>query len=208
MAPGSLGEADIKETTLTLPEGVQAAAGSANGLDVCHVGAAGFNGRDANGAGVFEQEQEGQLQAELEAQSFTATPAGCPDAAKIGSVEVETPLLPHTLTGGLFLASQDSNPFKPPLVLYLIASEEEPIHHEWSKVLIKLAGEIKISESGQLISVFKKTPQAPFEHLRIHLFGGERAAQATPASIRDFTGKSFVFSLLAVKTPEGAASSK
>jgi hypothetical protein len=180
MSPNSLGEADIKETTLTLPEGVQAAAGSANGLDVCHVGAAGFNGRDFNSAGIFE-EDEGQLQAELAAQSFTAAPAGCPEAGKIGSVEVETPLLPHTLTGGLYLASQNTNPFKPPLVLYLIASEEEPIHHEWSKVLIKLAGEIKIAESGRLISVFKNTPQAPFEHLRIHLFGGERAAQATPA---------------------------
>jgi hypothetical protein len=145
---------------------VQASAGAANGLGTCGLGESGLLGEP------FETSFT---------QQFSPYPATCADAAKIGSVEIETPLLPHTLTGALYLGSQNTNPFQPPLVAYLIATEEEPIHHEWSKVLIKLAGEIKITPSGQLISVFKNTPQAPFEHLRIHLFGGPGASQATPA---------------------------
>ncbi|HEV2980903.1 MAG TPA: hypothetical protein VGX51_05695, partial [Solirubrobacteraceae bacterium] len=170
MKPGALGEADIKDTTLTLPEGVQASAGAANGLGACGTGESGLLGG------------EGAPFTEGFAQQFTPTVASCPDAAKIGTVEIETPLLPHTLTGSLYLGTQNTDPFAPPLGLYLIATEEEPVHHEWSKVLIKLAGEIMIDpNTGQLVSKFKDTPQAPFEHLRIHLFGGSRASQATPA---------------------------
>lgn len=174
MSPTRYGEADVRSTTLALPPGVQASAGAANGLNVCGTGETGLLGDPL--ASSF-------------AQQFTANPASCPEAAKIGTVEVNTPLLPHPLTGSLYLGNQNTNPFMPPLVLYLIATEEEPVKHEWSKVLIKLAGEVNIcqvvggpcQEVGQLVSTFRETPQAPFEHLTIHLFGNERASQATPA---------------------------
>jgi hypothetical protein len=193
MSPTSNGEADIKETILTLPEGVEANAGAANGLDVCEAEGAGFNGThlnlvgqfeeatDFNGEGLYEEAFEPPLNGQLAAQHFTSAAAACPNGAKIGTVEVETPLLPHTLTGSLYLGEQNTNPFQPFLVLYLVATEEEPIKHEWSKVLIKLAGDVRIGSNGQLVSTFKNTPQAPFEHLRIHLFGGPRASQSTPA---------------------------
>jgi hypothetical protein len=173
--PPALGEADIKDTTLALPLGVEASAGAANGLDTCGLGQTGLLGEPL-GTG-FEQE-------------FTPGLATCPDAAKVGEVEVNTPLLPHPVTGGLFLGTQNTNPFQPPLVLYLIASEEEPIHHEGSKVLIKLAGEVRIESNGQLVSSFRHTPQAPFERLRVHLFGGGTASQSTPAHCGTYTAKS------------------
>ena len=84
-------------------------------------------------------------------------------------------MLQDPLTGSVYLAEQDTNPFASPLVLYLIA--EEPS----SKVLIKLAGEVQISPSGQLISDFRHLPQAPFEHFTLHLTDGAQASQATPA---------------------------
>jgi hypothetical protein len=181
MSPTHTGEADIKETTLTLPVGVEANAGAANGLTTCSSGETGLlSSKPGEPERPFNENFE---------QQFTSSPAGCPNGAKLGNVTVETPLLPHPLTGGLYLGEQHTNPFAPPLALYLIATEEEPVKHEWSKVLIKLAGEIKICQdatapceaAGQLTSTFRHTPQAPFEHLKIQLFSGSRASQSTPA---------------------------
>jgi hypothetical protein len=165
--PPALAEGDIKETKLELPEGLAASAGAANGLGTCGLGQSGLLGEP------FEEHFE---------QQFTPDVASCPDAANVGTVEVNTPFLPNPLHGSVYLGIQNTNPFAPPLVGYLIATEENPVTREGSKVLIKLAGEVKIDpNTGHLISVFKNTPQAPFEHLRVHLFGGERASQATPA---------------------------
>jgi hypothetical protein len=163
----SKAEAAISETTLELPPGVQANPASADGLGTCSDTQAGFNAPDTD--------TEGALANDLSEQSFTPAAASCPESAKIGTVKVETPVLKEPLTGSVYLAEQDTNPFASPLVIYLIA--EEPV----SKVLIKLAGEVQITPSGQLISDFRDLPQAPFEHLTLHLTNGPQASQATPA---------------------------
>jgi len=177
LTDGKRAEADIKSTTLELPSELETSAGAANSLTTCGVGQAGFN------------EVGGSLGAQLEEQSFSFLSPGareegvephCPDPSKIGTVEINTPFLSKPVTGSLYLASQDTNPFASPLVLYMIAEEPE------SKVLVKLAGEVEIRSNGQLVSTFKKTPQVAFEHLKLHLFNGsgtgaETAAQATPA---------------------------
>ena len=55
----------------------------------------------------------------------TAAEVACPDASKLGQVEVTTPLLTHPLVGGVFLAQQGnlpgngSNPFGSLLALYM-----------------------------------------------------------------------------------------
>jgi hypothetical protein len=200
MKAGALGEADIRETTLVLPPEVTASAGAANGLLPCGVEETGL--LNAAGSGPAGNGDTGEpLANELAAQRFTADKWACPaqrigevieEPSKIGEVVINTPLLPHPVSGGLYLAMQNTNPFRPLLVLYLLATEEEPIHEEWSKIVVKLAGDVKIcqavgedngicKEVGQLVSTFKNTPQAPVERLSIHLFGGARAAQATPA---------------------------
>ena len=172
--PNVKADPDVRETTLTLPEELQTNAGAANGLTTCSAQTLGLK------TGLGESTQ---LENQLDNEDFTSEPAACPQAAKIGTVEVETPLLSHKLEGAVYLADQDTNPFASPLVLYLIA-EEEPnrINKEEPRVLVKLAGEVKINATtGQLVSTFKNTPQAPFEHLRLHLFDGPKASQATPA---------------------------
>ncbi|HTQ68049.1 MAG TPA: hypothetical protein VMI13_05105 [Solirubrobacteraceae bacterium] len=163
-----LAEADIKETTLALPEGMTTSAGAVNGLETCNVEQAGFSGLDSDTGSVLE--------GEIAAQQFTPAPASCPEASKIGTVRIKTPVLAKELTGSVYLADQNTNPFGSPLALYLMAEEPD------SKVLVKLVGEVVINQvNGQLVSHFRNTPQAPFETLELKLFKTERATQSTPA---------------------------
>jgi hypothetical protein len=164
-------EAAIESTTLELPEGIQASPGAASGLVSCSAVQVGFN--QPLNAG-FQESLAENLQTEND--DFSALPVTCPEEAKIGTVNIKTPLLEEELTGSVYLASQDTDPFASPLVLYIVAEEKE------SEVLVKLAGEVQINPStGQLTSVFKNTPETPFETLTLHLANTERASQETPA---------------------------
>jgi hypothetical protein len=168
LAAGGLAAADVRETRVTLPEGVQANPGAANGLASCSVGASGFS-RSASDTG-------NTLESDIGEQQFSPAGVSCPDASKLANVSIHTPLLPNPLEGFVYLGEQDTNPFASPLVVYLIA--EDPV----SGVRVKLAGEVKIDPStGRLESVFKDTPPLPFDKLEFDLYEGPRASQATPA---------------------------
>ena len=176
LSANGVAEADVKETELTFPEGLQANAGAADGLETCSVGAMGFEGSEG-------ETPESGLESTIERQPFTTAAPTCPDASKIGEVEVHSPLLEHNLKGFAYLAGQDTNPFKSPLVLYFFA--EDPI----SGVRVKLAGETRILPNGQLVGVFKNTPPLPSEIITLHLFDGPRASLATPPYCRPYEAK-------------------
>ena len=161
-----LAEADVRSTTVALPAGMQLNPSAANGLQACSEAQVGYEG----------------LNTATGMQDFTDAPAACPDAAKVATVHVKTPLLPHELEGGLYLASPapngetGKNPFNSLVALYLIA--QDPV----SGVLVKLAGEGVLNQTtGQLTTSFKGTPQVPFEELAVDVFGGQRASLSTPA---------------------------
>jgi hypothetical protein len=157
---GGLAEADVRDTTVTLPEGVELSPSAANGLQACSEAQIGFTG----------------FNAEKQINEYTPAPAACPDASKVGLVHIKTPLLPHELEGAVYLAAQEANPFGSLIALYLVA--EEPV----SRVLVKLAGDVELNESTlQAITTFKNTPQVPFEELKLDLFAGPRASLTTPA---------------------------
>ena len=166
LEPGGLAEADVRDSTVTLPAGVQLSPSAANGLQACSQAQVGFTGFEAT---------SGMAQ-------FSAEPASCPSASKVGIVRIRTPLLGHELEGAAYLATPapngeaGMNPFNSLVALYIVAEDPD------SGVLVKLAGEGHVDEaSGQVSTTFKDTPQVPFEELRLQLFGGPRASLSTPA---------------------------
>jgi hypothetical protein len=178
--PEGLAESALRDTTVTLPEGVTINPSGANGLEACSEGLAGFSGFNE-----FNPEYEPGVQTATftpELPSPLAPGANfCPDGAKIGTVQIKTPLLSHPLEGAVYLATQNSNPFGSLVAMYLIA--EDPA----SGTLIKLAGEVSLTDTGQIVTTFKNTPDLPFEDLELHFFGGERAPLSTPSRCGTYT---------------------
>ena len=166
-----MAQADIKDTTLTLPAGIATNPAAANGLAACPALL------DEQGIGMGFEPQAGLgEEAQLENDHFSPNTVSCPAASKLGTVTIKTPLLEDELHGSVYLAAQNTDPFASPLALYLIAEDPK------SGTRIKLAGEVAIDPvSGQLTSTFKNTPPLPFQTLDLHLFDGERATQTTPA---------------------------
>ena len=153
--PKGLSEADVKDTTVALPEGMVLNPAAADGLESCSLD-----------------------QIALESPE----PSSCPDASKVGTVEVHTPLLPNNLVGAAYLAAQEANPFGSLVALYVFV--EDSI----SGSRVKLAGEVTPDPvTGQLVSTFKNTPQLPFEDFKLHFFGGDRAPLGTPAACGSYT---------------------
>jgi hypothetical protein len=167
-----LAEADLEETVVALPEGVLASPGAANGLAACSALGMGYEGF---GQGLGENSQ-------LENNLFSPGVEACPDAAKIGTMSIKTPLLENELHGSVYLAEQDNNLLEQKLVLYLTAFD--PV----SGVRVKLAGDVHIDpNTGQLTSTFKNSPPVPFEELNLHFLDGSRASQSTPPLCGNYT---------------------
>jgi hypothetical protein len=175
--PEGLGEADVKDTTVTLPQGMQLSPAAADGLQSCSDEQIGFTGANAT-SGVDE---------------FTPVAPSCPDASKIANVRIATPLLEHELTGAVYLAAPQNfvglpqNPFSSLIAMYLVAEEPE------TGVLVKLPGRVSLSETGQITTTFENTPQLPFSELKLEFYGTDRAPLATPAQCGIYsTQSSFV----------------
>ncbi|HWY18360.1 MAG TPA: hypothetical protein VNY27_06575 [Solirubrobacteraceae bacterium] len=160
LSPNGVAQATVKDTTVALPAGVTLNPAAADGLSACGLGEIGLE---------------------------TPEPITCPESAKVGTVEIHTPLLPDPLVGAAYLAAQNANPFGSLVALYIVA------HDPVSGVLVKLAGEVKPDPvTGQLVSTFKNTPQLPFEDLKLHFFGGSRAPLGTPALCGAYTTTSSI----------------
>ncbi len=117
-----LADAAIKETTLTLPPGVFASAGASQGLGTCTTEGFGFEGGTEPLSG--EWNSGGSFGKLLDNNEFTTEQLNkttCPESAKIGTVDIETPLLEEHLEGTVYLGRHDTNPFMAPLVLFIFA---------------------------------------------------------------------------------------
>ena len=156
--PDGFAEAHLRDLTMKLPAGMAVNPSSAAGLGSCSPGEIGL------------QTPVGQAP-----PRFDGAPARCPDASKLGTVQVDTALLANPMPGEAYLAEPNQNPFNSLLALYIVIDDAQ------SGIRIKLAGEVQPDPStGQLTVSFKDNPQLPFEEFAVNLFTGPRAALRTP----------------------------
>jgi hypothetical protein len=209
---GGLASSNVKDITVALPAGVNINPSGGGGLEACGEGQVGFEA--GRGVGGFE-ELYPQTEPGTRTPLFSPTlpeplspglelgaKGFCPDAAKIGTVAIHSPLLPsdQPLNGSVYLASQEQNPFGSVIAMYIVA--EDPV----SGTIVKLPGEVRLCQSagetidgmpceaqGQIVTSFQDEPQLPFEDAELHFFGGERAPLATPSRCGTYTTRaSFV----------------
>ncbi|HXB65191.1 MAG TPA: hypothetical protein VNV42_09990 [Solirubrobacteraceae bacterium] len=152
---GGLSASDIADTTVTLPEGVVINPGQAAGLEAC--------------------------QPDQDAIGTEGAPS-CPLASKVGTVQIETPLLPRDLEGNVYVLQSN-----PPHLQLLVAASGEGVN-------LKLVGDVSLDPlTGRLTTTFQNTPELPFTDFKLSFSGGAQAALSTPtgcgtyATTSDFT---------------------
>jgi uncharacterized repeat protein (TIGR01451 family) len=146
--PNAIAQADVRDSVVIQPVGTRVNPAAADGLTGC----------SAAQIGIHD----------------SADPS-CPDSAKIGTVEIISPLQKEPLTGSIYQARQDENPFGATLAFYTVA--------KGSGLIIKLAAEVRTDpDTGQVTTIFRNSPQLPFSHYRLHFDSGSRAPLITPST--------------------------
>ncbi len=157
--PDGLASADLRSAKVTLPKGVAINPASADGLAAC---------TDAQ----LALGQEG--------------PSACPEASKLGTVEVRTPLLGQPLEGSVFLRTQASTDPESG-DLYRLAIE---LRSDRYGIAIKLPGSLVVGKGdGQLTATFDELPQLPFESMHLEFKSGPRAPLTTPQTCGTYAGQ-------------------
>jgi hypothetical protein len=175
-APGIL-----KDAVIHFPAGMAVNPSQAGSLGACGEEEIGFEG------------QEGST------LLFSKAPQGCPNAAKIGTVEATSPALVarktdekhevetdpegnpvlEVLHGSVYVAEPFANPFDSLIAAYLVIEDEK------TGIVAKLAGEGELDpRTGQITTRFRENPEQPIEDIRVHLFGGPRGTFTTPPRLR------------------------
>lgn len=165
--PGKLATPDLKESVVKLPAGFSINPAQAARLAACSEAQVGYVG-------------EGALP---NPTRFDEAPVSCPEASKLGSAEIVTPLLEEPLQGTVYLASQDENPFHSLIALYLVVESER------FGITLKLPGKVETDPTtGQVTAVFDYVPQQPVEDITLNFRGGgPRSEFATPEVCGTYT---------------------
>jgi hypothetical protein len=149
--PNGFGTSTLRAARVTLPEGLTINPAAGNGLEACTAEQVAFERNEA---------------------------AHCPDAAKIGSAEMDVPALEHPLTASVYQRSPETGH----LFRFWLVADELGVH-------LKLPAEIEANPlTGQLTTVFPGipklggNPQVPISDLKLQIFGGPRAPLSTPSS--------------------------
>jgi hypothetical protein len=154
-----LSTANLKDAVVTLPAGLVLNPSSANGLGSCTPAEIGLKTPVGQAAPTHFDEVLG----------------GCPDASKLGTVEVDTPILQNPLFGSVYLATPYANPFKSLLAIYLAVEDER------TGIVAKLPGLVESDPStGQLTVTFRENPELPIEDVKLNIFNGPRAVPTPP----------------------------
>ncbi len=149
--PVGIATANLENVQVTLPEGVTVNPSAGSGLGAC-------------------------TPAQYETETpFSPPGAGCPAESKIGSIEIETPVLAEKLFGSVYVAKPYDNPFGSLLGLYIVAKDPQ------RGVIVKVAGQIQPNPvTGQLVTTFDNNPQQPFSRFTLKFRPGATAPLVSP----------------------------
>ncbi len=166
--PATLATPPLRDASVTLPAGLTVNPAAAGGLAACTEAQIGWLGRvSAENAGLT---------------NFTPSAPACPEASKVGTVEITTPLIASILHGSVYLATQDENPYGSLLAAYIVIDDAA------TGTILKIPGELKTDpNTGQITGTFNDNPQFPFSELHIHFDGGPRGDLATPETCATYT---------------------
>jgi hypothetical protein len=163
--PYTISTSNLKDAKVTLPEGFTINPSAGSGLGAC-------------------------TPAQYESETASSLPGeGCPPEAKIGSIEIETPLLGEKIPGAIYIATPYDNPFGEPahpggslLALYVVAKDPA------RGILIKVAGKIEPNPvTGQLVTTFDNDPQQPFSKFTLKFRPGATAPLVSPPACGTYT---------------------
>jgi hypothetical protein len=179
--PASNATPQLRDSVLTLPEGMSVSPGVVDGIQACNE--FGPEGINITGPESEEVGPNGQLQ---------LAAGHCPKASTVGTAEAITPFLSIPIKGHVYLArpgcgEQGQSP----------CTEQDAVNGTLYRLYLELGGTGELADTGvhfkvpleteanpatgQLTTRVLETPQAPFSDLRIHLNGGPRAALDNPA---------------------------
>ena len=147
-SPDGVATPPVKRVTTTLPQGMVVSPSNADGLVGC-------------------TDEQAALRS-------LADPA-CPAASRIGSVQIDTPVLPGPMTGAIFLGQPKSMKAASGemLRLFLVAQGDG--------VTIKQEGRITPDPvTGQLTAVFDDAPELPFSEMKLVFNDGPKAPLTNP----------------------------
>lgn len=175
--PEGVSSAQLRKAEVKLPEGFVINPSGANGLEACTPEQIHLTTPPGDPVPAFSK-------AEPE----------CPDAARLGSVRVDTPLLADPLLGSVYAATPYDNPFNSLLAVY--ATFKGP------GLNVKLTGKLTPDPvTGQLTATFDENPQLTFEDLKMTFFGGAFAPLRTPSTCGKYVTTSTLTPWSAPETP-------
>jgi hypothetical protein len=151
---GGRSKSRIRKVVLTLPEGMTANPSVAEGLEVCS-------------------------EEDLDRETLDSEPGeGCPQASKIGTVEVETPLVGEPLQGALYQATPHANLAGDALLAFYIVIKSPQLG-----VIVKQASRVEPDpKTGQLVGISEDIPPtAAFSRFSLHFREGGRSPLVSPS---------------------------
>jgi hypothetical protein len=152
--PEARAKSRIRRVVVTLPEGMTANPSLAEGLEVCS-------------------------EAQLAKETLSSAPGeGCPQASKIGTIEVDSPLVPETVDGALYQAEPFANLAEDSLIAFYIVLENRKLG-----ILVKQPVKVEADpRTGQLRATTDEIPQLPFSSFQLKFREGGRSPLITPPS--------------------------
>lgn len=163
-SPAGRATAHLRDTTVTLPEGMTLNPAAADGQSACSMAQMGLTDLNAPAPPKIR---------------FDNDPVACPDSSKVADVVVETPVLSETdwPRGSVYLAEQGKNPFGSDFAIYIVVESPE------RGIIVKLAGRVTPDPgTGRLTTTVAENPELPFDTFRLRFKAGPRAALATPVT--------------------------